>query len=140
MPSLPEGRGDPVIRNGTALVVDDDVVSRMLIEHMLGLQGLDVVAADSVDAALAQLEDASIEIVICDLQMPERSGLDLLEALGDDRPAFVLLTGTSERAGIDDDRADGVDAFLTKPVSTTDLAEAVASLLDPPSSAIADAA
>ncbi len=103
------------------LVVDDDAVSRVVLQHMLGAQGFEVLEAHSVDEALEILSGASVDLVVCDYLMPDRNGLDLLEALGNDAPPFVLLTGTLARERLNDDRVAGVDAYITKPVSTEEL-------------------
>ncbi len=112
-----------------ALVVDDDTVARMVVEHMLVQQGLEVTSVDSVDAATSHLTDNAVDVIVCDYVMPEKSGLDLLESLGEVRPRFVLLTGTSERDDVSDERALRVDAYLTKPVSSRELSDVIADQL-----------
>lgn len=118
------------------LIVDDDPVSRLLLKHMLERQDHSVIEADGVDAALSQIEqyvsDAqtceSIDMIVCDYVMPDRNGLDLLEAIGPfeiSKVPFVLLTGELRRDDLDDDRVDGVTAYLTKPVSSTELERVV---------------
>ncbi len=108
------------------LIVDDDSVSRLLLKHMLARGNHTVAEAHSVDEALAVLGATSeIDLIVCDYVMPERSGLDLLEALrstnNDSQIPFVLLTGELRRDDLDDNRVGEVDAYLTKPVSSSEL-------------------
>lgn len=130
------GPADPT---GSILIVDDDRVSRVLLRHMLEAQGREVVEADSVDEALRILSESGeavsnsavsnscFQLVICDYVMPDRNGLDLLEALPQRLP-FVLLTGELRECDLDDVRVAGVAAYLTKPVSSSELEHVVESL------------
>lgn len=108
----------------TVLVVDDDPVSRLVVRHMLERAGLGVVDADGVDPALEALaerrqSDAEpFALIVCDFDMPGRSGLDLYDEHEGTEP-FVLLTG-NEIAPVDP--APGrFFAHATKPISTDEL-------------------
>ncbi len=111
------------------LVVDDDTISRMLLQHMVGAQGYTVLEADAVDPALAILESEPVDLVICDYVMPEKDGLDLLEAMPDPSIPFVLLTGALDQSDLADPRVEGVAAYLTKPVASELLQDVVKSTL-----------
>ncbi|MDY7100540.1 MAG: response regulator [Actinomycetota bacterium] len=114
------------------LIVDDDAVSRLLHTHIVGGMGHDVVQADSVASALAAVDDFSVDAVIADYRMPGATGLDLLDALDaleGPRPPFALITSTSEERDLGDDRVARVDAYLTKPVASTELRRCVDDLL-----------
>lgn len=120
----------------TALVVDDDAVSRLVLSHMLVAQDFVVSEASTVDEALEcveekqRLEDRqAFDLIICDYVMPNRDGLDFLEALGSSSPPFILLTGHADRESLSDTRVDGVSSYLTKPISTDELIAAVDQVL-----------
>jgi two-component system nitrate/nitrite response regulator NarP len=85
------------------LVADDDPLTLAGIELLLGASNFKVVAtAASGKEVLDSLASTRPEILILDIRMPERSGLDVLRTLrgrGDTRP-IVLLTGS-----IDDQNA-----------------------------------
>ncbi len=113
---------------GQLLIVDDDAVSRLVLRHMLERQDHVVIEADSVDSALAASTDPTSEpfdMVICDYQMPNRTGLDLLEALADKRLPFILLTGELHEGDLQDERVQFVTAYLTKPVASGELEQVV---------------
>jgi DNA-binding response OmpR family regulator len=115
------------------LVVDDDAVIRKLLELNFQMEGLAVLsahdAAEAVDMARAQRPD----IVIADVMMPERSGLELVEDLkGDpdtrDIPIVVLSAKAQTidvRLGID----AGADEYVTKPFERLELVDLVNDLL-----------
>ena len=114
------------------LVVDDDAVSRLVIEHILQGGGHQTVAVESAEEAEAHLATSAdpVDAIVCDYMMPGATGLDLLEKLaGDDGDVpFVLLTGISEADDLDDSRVEAVSGYLTKPVQSVELLELVDSL------------
>jgi len=104
------------MREGTAriLVVDDERSMQEFLEIFLRREGYDVVTAGDVDTAVAHLEADEIDLVITDMQMPEKTGLDLLlearEVHADareDRPR-PLARGTRGLARNDLDRRHGL--------------------------------
>lgn len=109
------------------LVVDDDPVSRTVLRIMLERLDLTVLEADSVAAATAQLEIHEVDLVLCDYAMPGANGLDLLAEFPHLAQRFVLVTGTTERSELNDDRVGGVDAYLTKPVGSDELRQLISS-------------
>ena len=103
------------------LVVDDDIVSRMVLMHLIDTCGsFDILEAEDGEDAWQQLA-AGLRPVICfcDLRMPRLSGMDLLQRVkGDDALAgmpFVLVTSASDGATIDRAASLGVDGYLVKP-------------------------
>lgn len=66
----------------TILLVDDDELVRATIEASLGEHGYDVVTASNGHEAVAQLERAtSIDVIVCDILMPEMDGIETLREL-----------------------------------------------------------
>lgn len=78
------------------LVVDDDAAVRVALGRLLGLTHEVTTATGYVDA-LAQLSAATFDAVLCDVVMPDGSGLKLLQETRTLHPAlakrFVLMTG-----------------------------------------------
>jgi len=112
------------------LIVDDDMVSMLVAEHILRNAGHVVVTASNADEARATLQagSESIDVVLCDYHMPGQTGLDLLASLMEksgEVPPFILLTGVGEADELDDDRVTHVTGFLTKPVQSNALVRAV---------------
>lgn len=122
------------------LVVDDDAVSRLVAEHILRSGGHDVIGAESAEDALAVLDTTdrdTVQLIVCDYNMPGASGLDLLDQLHrseilDPCPPFVLLTGVGEEDELNDERAGQVSGYLTKPVQSGELLALAANLAAAP--------
>ncbi|TFD30670.1 response regulator [Cryobacterium cryoconiti] len=111
----------------TALVVDDEIVSRLVLSHMLRRAGWTVTEADDVAPAVALTEARDFTAIFSDFSMPGGTGIDLLNSLpqAPNRPLFVLVTGVVEHSSVGRDLA-GVDGHLTKPISSRALAECLA--------------
>jgi len=84
------------------LIVDDDDSLRESLALVLGAEGFELALAANGDEALARLDDAHPDIVLCDLRMPGRDGLALLPELVRRRPGapVILMSayGTTELA------------------------------------------
>jgi two-component system, NtrC family, response regulator PilR len=113
------------------LIVDDDPVYRHLHAHVLRGAGHTVVQAATLGEASAAVHAEQFDLVLADYVLPDGDGLDLLDELGSDpsaRPRFVLVTGKSDAHELSDDRVVGVDAYLTKPASSSALRDCVTTL------------
>lgn len=121
----------------TALVVDDSKLSRDVLTTVLSTLGVGHVhvASDGLEG-LHMLSNStpSVDIVLCDWDMPEVSGLELLTDLRqrDKHLPFIMITGKSDALSVATASAAGASAFLAKPYSprrlTRVLAEVVADL------------
>ena len=134
--SLPEAadlRAEPP----TLLVVDDSLTTLALEKTILESAGYRVLAASDAERALRLLDQARVDLVVSDVEMPRMSGLELTRALRGRTKTrglpVVLLTALSReedrRRGLD----AGADAYLVKNAfDQTELLEVVASLLSDP--------
>lgn len=111
------------------LVVDDDVVARMMLMHLVDSCGRhEILEADDGAQAWRQLREqggALPDIVFCDLRMPHLSGLELLARLRAD-PAlaalpFVLVSAAADGATRDEALAAGADGYIVKPFRQDDV-------------------
>ena len=98
----------------TVLVVEDDAALRMLCRINLDLEGYRVLEADTINRAAELVSSEPVDVVLLDLHVGERHGLELLPTLRAERPsaAVCLLSGTSET---EPPAEEGVDGFIRKP-------------------------
>ena len=105
------------------LVVDDEQSMREFLEIFLRREGYEVSTAADVDTAVAHLEADEIDLVITDMQMPEKTGLDLLMATREVSPETVVIVvtafGTTDSAIAA--MKEGAYDYLTKPFRVDEL-------------------
>jgi CheY-like chemotaxis protein len=116
--------------SGHILVVDGDQVSRLMLRHMLAGLGFETSEAYDVASAVASVTRTAPSVVISDLELPDGSGLDVLDTLLTlpARPGLVLITDVSESDNPSDPRFRAAPRRLTKPVSAADLKKSLLAL------------
>lgn len=118
------------------LVCDNEDVLRALVRASLGGNGYDLVEARDGDEALALARDTKPDLVLLDMMMPGRSGLDVLAELRADpelaETRVVMLTARTQAADREAAAEAGADHFLTKPFSPLQLAALVEDMLSEP--------
>lgn len=105
------------------LVLDDDAEVRATIERILQADGMVTHGAASVSDAAALLRELPIDVVVCDLNLPDGSGIDLVRQLASrvDGPTIFMVTG-SDRLDFAQEALDlGVIAYVTKPFTATEI-------------------
>jgi CheY-like chemotaxis protein len=105
------------------LVVEDDPWIRSLMADLLAGEGYSVVQASDGKAGLDLAEQNDPDVILLDLAMPEKSGLDVLHELKSskptrDIPVIVVSAYAMLMMGSDARRADGV---IQKPFDLADL-------------------
>jgi DNA-binding NtrC family response regulator len=115
------------------LVVDDEPVVCDAIRLVLGHEGLSVASVPDAEAALDHPALGGCRLVICDLMLPGRSGLEMLRAIRKRRPALpvLMITGFATPATADLVLAAGATAFLPKPFDESELLTLVRHVLAP---------
>jgi putative two-component system response regulator len=99
------------------LVVDDQAALRRLLTLQLAKEGYTCLEASNGELALAAVEATSVGLVLLDINMPGRSGIDLLSAFTrrDTGPAVIMLTGINNTQLAVDCLKHGAYDYITKP-------------------------
>ena len=111
------------------LVVDDDPEIFTFLATLLELEGIDSTVATSAAAALEKLEHVVPNLVLLDIAMPDRDGLDLCRALKKDpRTRDVPVFVVSARPGkdvVERALAAGAEEFIRKPFENQELIQRI---------------
>jgi two-component system response regulator PilR (NtrC family) len=105
------------------LVVDDERSMREFLEILFRREGYAVTTAGDVDSALLCIENDDFDIVITDMQMPERSGLDLLHLINDQWPEImvVVITAFASTDSAIMAMKEGAYDYITKPFKVDEI-------------------
>jgi len=118
-------------RRPTVLVVDDEAPLRELVIVTLGADYDCEEAADG-DAALARLRERPFDIVILDVMMPGRTGLDVLRDIRSDAALrdvrAIVLSAWQAQGDIESASEAGADRFVPKPFDVDELVAVVKEL------------
>ena len=99
----------------TVLVVDDEVMIRDLLGDTLQAIGYVVKVADGFDAAVDILKSENIDVVITDIMMPVKSGVELIKLVKEEYPQVPVLAISGKGVPQQSVFNAGADGFLTKP-------------------------
>jgi diguanylate cyclase (GGDEF)-like protein len=99
------------------LVVDDDDAMRHLLRRHLEQAGHVVVEAADLASAVELLTRARFDLVLVDLHLGSRSGLELFDARGVEMPATIVLSGAGDDTAMQRAYELGACDFLQKPLS-----------------------
>ncbi len=111
----------------SVLVVDDEEPIRNALKKFLNQQGYDVATAASGDEALRVLQRHKVSVVLLDVRMPGKSGIDLVPQVLELEPAIaiLMLTAVNDATTAALCMQRGAMDYLTKPIDLSDLARAI---------------
>jgi len=109
------------------LIAEDEALIRLDLAEMLREEGYEVVGeAGDGQEAVELAERLNPDLVIMDVKMPRRDGIDAAAEIAQKRIApIVVLTAFSQRELVERARDAGAMAYLVKPFSITDLIPAI---------------
>jgi CheY-like chemotaxis protein len=121
------------------LVVDDNGTNRRILRDTLGKYGAEVLVAERASDALVLMRERAdagkpVTLLVTDAHMPEMDGFSLAEQVKNDpalaQTPIMILTSAGQRGDATRCSQLGISAYLTKPVSQSELREAIFLLLD----------
>ena len=109
------------------LIAEDEALIRMDLAEMLREEGYEIVGeAGDGQEAVDLAESLKPDLVIMDVKMPRRDGIDAASEIASKRIApIVILTAFSQRELVERARDAGAMAYLVKPFNITDLIPAI---------------
>ena len=113
------------------LLVDDDPQVIESVQAALQAFGYEVLVARDGSEGLMRAERDAPDVVVLDMMMPRRSGLNVLERLrsgGQQSPPVIMVSANADEKQRDFAQAHGVVAFLRKPFEIPELLKVISRL------------
>jgi DNA-binding response OmpR family regulator len=122
-------------RMAKILIIDDDYFFTELASLHLTLAGYTVQTAKDPAEGLRAIVDGPPDLILLDLDLPYLSGFEVLEALRSDpatpRIPVIILTARKDEDSYVRCHEMGIDGFITKPLRSDQLIEAIGATLAP---------
>ncbi|MBI4386459.1 MAG: response regulator, partial [Elusimicrobia bacterium] len=131
--AAPATQGKTKIHPPRLLVIDDELGFRELMLHELGKRGYEVtVAADGEEAVQKARAAGDFEVVVSDLTMPRRNGLETLKELKaiDPKVEVIMVTGYGTIESAVESMKRGAYDFIAKPFNIDDLVRLIERALE----------
>ena len=114
--------------NMKVLIVDDFATMRRILRNILRQIGFtDITEADDGSTALKELKKEKYDLILCDWNMPEMPGIDLLNAIRADDELkgipFVMITAEAQKDNIVGAVKAGVNSYVVKPFTAETIGE-----------------
>jgi len=122
----------PSSSQGCILIIDDEVEIRESLQTLLEFEGYEVDVAENGEEGIAKLGDRSFDLVLLDLALPGRSGIEILPDIRslDPQISIIMITAygdpETKRKAIE----GGAEGLLTKPIDFTLLREEIDTRLE----------
>ncbi len=113
------------------LVIDDDLQTCRLLNHVLGAEGHDAKVAHSGSAGLEAFAADAFDLVITDRAMPDMSGDDVARQIREENDSIpiVMVTGFGDLLQDTGAKPEGVDEIVGKPFTVDEIRDVIARLM-----------
>src|SRR5262245_40548150 len=114
----------PPTRTPSLLIVDDDVGFVHAAAEIARLQGYDITVAGELSQAMHRVRQRDFDLALVDLELPDGSGLSLLQDVDSERTRTIVVTGKpSVETALASMRRNAVVDYLIKPIAPDRLRE-----------------
>lgn len=119
------------------LIVEDDITYGMMLKTWLGKKGFQVSSASSIARAQKHIETESVDLILSDLRLPDKDGIDLLKWLGSQGLAIplIMMTGYADIQSAVQAMKLGACDYVAKPVNPDELLKKITEALNASSAA-----
>jgi putative two-component system response regulator len=107
----------------TILSVDDQAIIRLALSRILENKGFECLQAEDFDQAMELLTTKAVDLVLCDVNMPGRSGVDLVAALAERIPevAIVMVSSVDDTELAMECLEKGAYGYVLKPFKAREI-------------------
>jgi two-component system, response regulator, stage 0 sporulation protein F len=113
----------------TLLLVEDERALCLLYEEELSREGYAVTAVTDAEAALAELEKKTFDLIVTDIRMPGKNGIELITQIMGLRKDIPIIINSAYQSYKEDFMTWAADAYVVKSASLDELKSKIKQLL-----------
>ncbi len=102
------------------LIVDDERLTRAVLQHDVILAGYDVMVASNGKEAMQKIREVTPDLIVVDLVMPDMNGFEMCRQIRSNeqtkKTPVIVVSALQSQADIQEAKASGADVYLTKPI------------------------
>lgn len=116
------------------LIVEDDITYGMMLKTWLGKKGFQVSSTGSVARARKHIETETVDLILSDLRLPDKDGIDLLKWIGQQGRTIplIIMTGYADIQSAVQAIKLGACDYIAKPVNPDELLKKINEALNAP--------
>ena len=111
------------------LIVEDEKTLCLLYEEELSKEGYDITAVTDAEAALAKLAQGSYDLIVTDIRMPGKNGIELITQIMGLRKDIPIIINSAYQSYKEDFMTWAADTYVVKSSSLDDLKTKIKQLL-----------
>jgi two-component system chemotaxis response regulator CheY len=119
------------------MIVDDSATMRKIIFRIVAMSGFKIKSVEEASSgrkALEKLKKKAADIILCDMNMPEMSGAELVKKIHQELPhckntKIIIISAEHCQDRIDDIMTNGADGYITKPFTPEKLHQKLSELM-----------
>jgi DNA-binding response OmpR family regulator len=123
-----------VIKDAVVIALDDEELNLQLVSKHLTKAGFEAKCFVDSQEMLEALKQQAVDLLLLDIQMPEKSGIELLkiirESYSSDQLAVIMLSGVDDSMKTDQCYKYGTDDYILKPFSGAELISRINAVLE----------
>ena len=119
------------------LIVEDDITYGMMLKTWLGKKGFQVASVSSIARAQKHLETEGADLILSDLRLPDKDGIDLLKWLGEQGLSIplIMMTSYADIQSAVQAMKLGASDYVAKPVNPDELLKKIGEAMSASSTA-----
>jgi CheY-like chemotaxis protein len=122
------------------LIVDDERLTRAVLQHNVILAGYDVIVASNGREAMQKIQEVTPDLIVVDLVMPDMNGFEMLRRIRSNKETMqtpvIVVSALQSQTDIEEAKASGADIYLTKPIKPEEFIKHVKKYLGSPFKAV----
>ncbi|MFB3923880.1 MAG: sigma-54-dependent transcriptional regulator [Terriglobia bacterium] len=117
---------------GSILIIDDEQEIRESLEQLLGDEGYRLATAAAAEDGLKKIEDGVFDLVLLDISLPDRNGLEVLKQIKRETPdiGVIMITAYDSSQMAFQASKEGAESYITKPWDNDKLLLEIRNALD----------